>query len=133
MSRVGVEAVLTSGRTLKQGRAMELGKLGPEYFKEVAFCEMDKVTLAALGLEEGDPVRVETIHGSVVVASKIDRRAEPGIVFIPCGPYANAVTGSDTEGTGMPDFKGVSAQLFAAKGEKVRGVEELLKEMMEGV
>lgn len=132
MSRVGVEAVLTSGRTLKQGRAMELGKLGPEYFKEVAFCEMDKVTLEALGLEEGDPVRVETIHGSVVVASKIDRRAEPGIVFIPCGPYANAVTGSDTEGTGMPDFKGVSAQLFAAKGEKVRGVEELLKEMMEG-
>ena len=132
MSRVGVEALLTSGRTLKQGRAMELGKLGPEYLKEVAICEMDKVTLEALGLDEGESVRVETIHGSVVVTSKIDRRAEPGIVFIPCGPYANAVTGSDTENTGMPDFKGVSAQIFGAKGEKVLNVKELLKQIMEG-
>jgi len=111
---------------------MELGKLGPEYIKEVGFCEMDKVTLEALGIDEGDPVRVETMHGSVVVASKLDRRAEPGIVFIPCGPYANAVTGSDTELTGMPDFKGVQAQLFAAKGERVPDVETLLKQMVEG-
>jgi len=133
MSRVGVEALLTSGRTLKQGRAMELGKLGPEYFKEVGFCEMDKVTLETLGLDEGDPVRVETIHGSVVVASKIDRRAEPGVVFIPCGPYANVVTGSDTENTGMPNFKSVVAQLFAAKGENVPNVEELLKQIVEGM
>ena len=132
MSRVGVEALLTSGRTLKQGRAMELGKLGPEYLKEVGICEMDKVTMEALGIGEGDPVRVETMHGSVVVTCKIDRRAEPGVVFIPCGPYANAVTSSDTEGTGMPAFKGVSAQLFAAKGEKVPTVEELLKQIVEG-
>ena len=132
MSRVGVEALVTSGRTLKQGRAMELGKLGPEYLKEVAICEMDKVTLGVLGIEEGDPVCVETLHGSVVVTSKIDRRAEPGVVFIPCGPYANAITGSDTEQSGMPDFKGVSAKIFAAKGETVLGVEELLKQIVEG-
>lgn len=132
MSRVGVEALLTSGRTLKQGRAMELGKLGPEYFKEVGFCEMDKVTLETLGLDEGDPVRVETIHGSIVVTTKLDRRAEPGVVFIPCGPYANVVTGSDTENTGMPNFKGVVAKLFAAKGENIPDVKELLKQIMEG-
>ncbi len=132
MSRVGVEALLTSGRTLKQGRAMELGKLGPEYFKEVGFCEMDKVTLETLGLDEGDPVRIETIHGSVVLTSKLDRRAEPGVVFIPCGPYANFLTGSDTENTGMPNFKGVSAQLFAAKGENVPDVRQLLKQIVEG-
>jgi formylmethanofuran dehydrogenase subunit D len=132
MSRVGVESLLTSGRTLKQGRAMELGKLGPEYLKEVAYCEMDTVTLESLGLEEGDPVRVETKYGSVIVSSKIDRRAEPGVVFIPCGPYANAIIGSETEGTGMPEFKGITAQLFAAKGKKVLDVEKLLKQMVEG-
>jgi len=111
---------------------MELGKLGPEYFKEVGFCEMDKVTLETLGLDEGDPVRVETIHGSIVVTTKLDRRAEPGVVFIPCGPYANVVTGSDTENTGMPNFKGVVAKLFAAKGENIPDVKELLKQIMEG-
>ncbi len=132
MSRKGVEAILTSGRTLKQGRAMELGKLGLEYHKEVAFCEMDKATLETLGLEEGEPVLIETPHGSVVVMSKLDRRAEPGVVFIPCGPYANAVIGSETEGTGMPDFKGVSAKIFAAKGQEVPNVEQLLKQIVEG-
>ncbi|MFW9974926.1 MAG: molybdopterin dinucleotide binding domain-containing protein [Candidatus Thorarchaeota archaeon] len=131
MSHVGVEATLTSGRTLKQGRAMELGKLGPEYLKEVSFCEMDNITLDALGLEEGDSVRIETLHGSVIVSCKLDRRAAPGIVFIPCGPFANAVIGPDTENSGMPDFKGVPAKLFAAKGQKVLDVESLLKQMLE--
>lgn len=132
MSSVGVEALLTSGRTLKQGRAMELGKLGPEYLKEVSICEMDKVTLETLGLNEGDPVRVETIHGSVVVTSKLDRRSEPGVVFIPCGPFANAITGSDTEGTGMPNFKSIKAHLFAAKGKHILSVKELLNSIVEG-
>ncbi len=132
MSSVGVSAVLTSGRTLKQGRAMELGKLGPEYFKEVSICEMDKVTFEALGLNEGEPVRVETQHGSIVVTSRLNRRAEPGVVFIPCGPYANAITGSDTEGTGMPNYKSIAARLFAAKGERILSVKELLKLMMGG-
>ena len=132
MSAVGGKAVVTSGRTLKQGRAMEIGKLSSDYFDEVSVCEMDKVTLDALSIEEGDPVRVETIHGEVIVRSRLDRRAEPGIVFIPCGPYANAITGADTEGTGMPDFKSIEAQLFAAKGKTVLSVKELLNKMVEG-
>jgi formylmethanofuran dehydrogenase subunit D len=110
---------------------MELGKLGPEYLKEVSICEMDKVTLETLGLNEGEPVRVETIHGSIVVTSRLNRRAEPGVVFIPCGPYANAITGSDTEGTGMPNYKNIAARLFSAKSERILSVKEVLKLMME--
>ncbi|MHA2236038.1 MAG: molybdopterin dinucleotide binding domain-containing protein [Candidatus Thorarchaeota archaeon] len=133
MSTVGVKAILTSGRTLKQGRAMEIGKLSVEYFEEVSVCEMDKLTFDVLGIEAGDPVRVETIHGSVIVKSRLDRRAEPGVVFIPCGPYANAITGSDTEGTGMPDYKSIGAQIFAAKGERILSVKEILTKMVEEV
>ena len=132
MNAVGVKTLVTSGRTLKQGRGMEIGKLSADYFEEVSVCEMDKVTFDALGIEAGDPVRVETIHGSVIVKSRLDRRAEPGVAFIPCGPYANAITGSDTEGTGMPDFKSMGAQIFAAKGEKILRVKELLAKMVEG-
>jgi len=132
MSAVGVKALVTSGRTLKQGRGMEIGKLSSEYFEEVSVCEMDQVTFDALEIEAGDPVRVETIYGSVIVTSRLDRRAEPGVVFIPCGPYANAITGSDTQGTGMPDYKSIGAQIFSAKGEKVLSVKELLSKMVEG-
>ncbi|MFW9912105.1 MAG: molybdopterin dinucleotide binding domain-containing protein [Candidatus Thorarchaeota archaeon] len=131
MNDVGVEVLLTSGRTLKQGQTMELGKLNQEYFEAVAICEVDKSTLVTLGLEEGDPVKVKTTTGSVVVACKVDRRAEPGIAFIPCGPWANAVLDSDTSESGMPRYKEMDAKLFAAKGEKIPSAEDLLKAFVE--
>ncbi|MFW9887761.1 MAG: molybdopterin dinucleotide binding domain-containing protein [Candidatus Thorarchaeota archaeon] len=131
MNDVGVEVLLTSGRTLKQGQTMELGKLNQEYFEAVAICEVDKSTLVTLGLEEGDPVKVKTTAGSVVVACKVDRRAEPGVAFIPCGPWANAVLDSDTGESGMPRYKDMDAKLFAAKGEKIPSAEDLLKAFVE--
>ncbi|MFW9802270.1 MAG: molybdopterin dinucleotide binding domain-containing protein [Candidatus Thorarchaeota archaeon] len=132
MNDVGVEVVLTSGRTLKQGQTMELGKLNQEYFEAVAICEVDKSTLEALGLEEGDPVKVKTATGSVVVACRVDRRAEPGVAFMPCGPWANAVLDSDTIESGMPRYKDIEAKLIAAKGAKIPSAEDLLKAIMEG-
>ncbi|MFX0054192.1 MAG: molybdopterin dinucleotide binding domain-containing protein [Promethearchaeota archaeon] len=132
MNDVGVEVVLTSGRTLKQGQTMELGKLNQEYFEAVAICEVDKSTLEALGLEEGEPVKVKTATGSVVVACRVDRRAEPGIAFMPCGPWANAVLDSDTIESGMPRYKDIEAKLIAAKGAKIPSAEDLLKAIMEG-
>jgi formylmethanofuran dehydrogenase subunit D len=110
---------------------MEIGKLSKDYFDAVSICEMDKSTLENLGIEEGDPVTVSTAIGKVIVSSKIDRKAEPGVVFIPCGPYANAVTGSDTLESGMPAYKAVNARISSAKGQSVLSVEELLKQMME--
>jgi formylmethanofuran dehydrogenase subunit D len=132
MNDEGLEVLLISGRTLKQGRGMEIGKLSKDYFDAVSICEMDKSTLETLGVEEGDSVVVETSNGKVVVSSKVDRKAEPGVIFIPCGPYANAVTGSDTLESGMPAYKAVPARLYSAKGQNVLSVEELLKKMMEG-
>ena len=132
MIAVGVKVLLTTGRTLSQGRAMELGKLTKAYFDAVSLCEVDKTTLTVLGIEAGDPIVVETDVGRVVVRSKLDRRAEPGIAFMPCGPYANAITGSDTANSGMPDFKTISASLFPAKGQPVLTVEEILDAMVRG-
>ena len=133
MNDEGLEVLLTSGRTLKQGRGMEIGKLSKDYFDAVSICEMDQSTLESLGIEEGDSVSVETAVGKVVVSSKLDRKAEPGVVFIPCGPYANAVTGPDTLESGMPAYKAVTARIYSAKGKDILSVEELLRKMMEGL
>ena len=130
MNEVGVTSLLTSGRTLKQGRGMELGKLSKDYFDEVAVCELDSVTMEVLGLTDGDPILVQSEFGSVVVHCRQNRRAEPGVVFIPCGPYANVVTGSDTVETGMPNFKNIPVTLYAAKGRKVLNIEDLLKDTL---
>lgn len=112
---------------------MELGKLTREYQEAVAVCHVDSVTLEVLGLQDGEHVRVESLLGSIVVRVKLNRRAEPGIAFMPCGPYANAVLGSDTEETGMPDYKGIQCSLFPAKDEPILSPAELMERAMTGV
>lgn len=130
MTRVGVEVTLVTGRTLRQGRAMEKGKLNDEYAQAVSYCEISPLVLKVLEIHEGDHVSVETYHGSVVVRAKENSEMDPKIAFLPCGPYANMVIGSDTLETGMPDFKGTSAKIFAAKQEPILDPEELLQSIM---
>jgi len=125
MNPIGVAATLTTGRTLRQGRSMERGKFTREYTDEVSVCEMDSTTLEVLQIEEGTPVLIRSHYGSVVVRSRIDRNAEPGVIFIPCGPYANMVVSSDTDGSGMPAFKGVPVEIFAAPKDSILPIEEL--------
>ena len=131
MSRVGVKDLLVTGRTVRQGRSMEMGKLNGRYVHDVAVCEVNPVTLEVLGIDEGNHIEVETVHGSIVVRCSVNNDVEPGIAFIPCGPYANAVTGSETGGTGMPHFKGIEAMLFPAPDREILGPRELLDSIIE--
>ncbi len=126
MSRVGVKVTLTSGRTLLQGRTLEEGKLTDAYRDAVSYVELDGATLDALGIEPGSLVEVETIYGSVVVTAKKSRGEEPGIAFMPCGPYANTVTSDDTQETGMPSFKSIEAQVFKADASTISDIEKFV-------
>lgn len=133
MSRTTVAALLTSGRTLQQGRGLELGKLSDEYLHEVAVCEMDSTMLRVLEISEGDYIRVASEYGSIVVKSRRDRNGEPGIVFIPCGPYANAITGTRTDASGMPSYKGISVEISPADETEFLNITKLLKQSTGGL
>jgi formylmethanofuran dehydrogenase subunit D len=50
----------------------------------------------------------------------------PGMVFIPCGAWANAVCGDDTYSMGMPLFKGFPVEIERTD-ENVLTLDELLK------
>jgi len=53
----------------------------------------------------------------------------PGIVFIPCGIWANALCGDDTYSMGMPLFKGFPVEVEPAlQTDTVLTLDELLKE-----
>jgi formylmethanofuran dehydrogenase subunit D len=132
MTDVGVKILVTTGRTLAQGRAMELGKLSKEYQDAVAVCEVSSTVLEVLGIADGDSVRVESPLASVVVRAKLNRRAEPSVAFMPCGPYANMLTGSYTEESGMPEFKGIQCTIFAASSERILTPAQLLGRITEG-
>ncbi len=119
-----IEVEIVTGRTLDQGATVE-EKLTEEYFKAVSYIELSEEDFAALGLQEGDRVKVKTDFGEVVVFAKRGELPK-GIAFIPMGPYANMIIDPDTDGTGMPKFKGVRAKIEKTD-ENVLSVKELLE------
>ncbi len=102
--------ILITGRSTKQGRSIHLGKQAKEYLDEVGALEMNPADLSALGLAEGEAVRVENRHGSVVLRCRKGTVPE-GLVFVPYGSFVNELVGPDTQGTGMPDSKGIAVEV----------------------
>jgi|Deesub1362A_J573_1020465.scaffolds.fasta_scaffold00016_164 formylmethanofuran dehydrogenase subunit D len=128
---MSLEVKLITGRTLHQGASMErLGKESEEYTKSVAVCEMDPADMEKLGVKEGDIVKVATDSGEVFLwAAKSRQAPHEGTIFIPMGPWANALVDAGTNSTGMPDFKGVKARVEPAPEGKVLNAVELVREI----
>ena len=131
MNNGSVKVLVTSGRTLSQGRAMEKGKMTSDYENAVAVCELDSTAMESLGIKNGETVVVKSGIGEIAVKAKLNKQLHPGIAFIPCGPYFNFLLDSYTQHTGMPGFKSLTVSIDAAPGVKISTVEELTKMMKE--
>jgi len=127
MTAKSVRVLVTSGRTLGQGRAIEKGKTSQEYVDAVAVCELGTTAFEALGIEEGDVVVVRSENGKTVVKSKLNEDVQAGTAFMPCGPYFNALVGSYTQQTGLPEFKAVEATVSPAPNSKVLSIDEMAR------
>ena len=127
-----IKVLVTSGRTLSQGRAMEKGKTTEDYYNAVALCELDSTAMETLGIENGDTVVIKTELGKINVKAKLNKQLHEGMAFIPCGPYFNYLLDSYTQYTGMPCFKSIKATIDAAPGAKIPSVEEVTQMMKEG-
>ena len=124
-----LQVTLLTGRTIEQGVAKERGKASKEYFESVSVCYMDPEDLKRLGIKEKTNVQVSTEHGSVVVkAVKSLRGPHPSVIFIPYGPWANAVVNPETHSIGMPSLKGIPAEVEPAPNKPILGLEKLLEE-----
>ena len=122
-----MKVVLITGRTMAQGQSKEYGKTSSKYMEACATCEIDEADLANIQVKPGENVKITTKYGSVTVKAAKPRDATPGLIFIPYGPWANMLIGNDTQGTGMPSFKGIEAEIEPAASEKILTLEELLK------
>ncbi len=124
-----MKVTLLTGRTLRQGQGKEQGKLSEQYWKSVTVCEMDPDDMKLLGISENENIKIATENGSVVLrAVKSIRAPHRGAVFVPYGPWASLIMNSKTHGTGMPSFKGVTAEVDRAPTEPVLSLPELLKQ-----
>jgi formylmethanofuran dehydrogenase subunit D len=124
-----LQATLITGRTIDQGVGKEMGKGSKEYFDSAAICFIDQADIVKLGIRSRTNVKVTSKYGSVIVkAMKNPYGTNPGIVFIPCGLWANAICGDETFGMGMPLFKGFKVEVEPAPNQPVLNLDELLKE-----
>lgn len=120
--------ILTSGRTINQGIALEGEKITKENERACALCEFDKEDFDKLECFIGTPVKVTTDFGEVIVHSQITEQGpHPGLIFIPMGPWANAIIDPETYGTGMPSYKGTKAKVEVIKDGKILSALELMK------
>ena len=102
--------ILITGRTAKQGRALHQGKGSEAYRRAAALVEMNEDDMAHLNITAGQAVRVRTLYGEAEVEARVGQ-LPAGLIFIPLGPWANALADPDTQGTGMPGFKGLEAEV----------------------
>jgi formylmethanofuran dehydrogenase subunit D len=120
--------ILITGRTIDQGVGKEMGKGSKEYFDSSALCFIDEADMKKLGIKSGSNVKVTSKYGSVIVkATKNPYGSDPGLIFIPCGLWANAICGDETFGMGMPLFKGFQVEVEPAPNQAILTLDELLK------
>lgn len=111
--------VLITGRTRRQADGLHQGKDTESYRRATERVEMNPDDMARLGIAEGMTVEVRTSSGEVDVPAHAGD-LPPGLLFIPLGPVANALIGTETAATGTPRFKGEAAtvrQMTDEKGE----------------
>lgn len=124
-----LQLTLITGRTIDQGVGKEMGKSSKEYYETAALCYLDPTDMTKLGIKKGTHVQVTSTFGTVTIkAEKFPRGVHPGLIFIPCGLWANAVCGDDTYSMGMPLFKGFPVTVEPAPDKPILTVNELLKE-----
>jgi formylmethanofuran dehydrogenase subunit D len=127
--KMKLKVTLLTGRTIEQGVGKEHGKASNDYIESVAVCYIDPEDLKGLGIKEKMNVQVSTKCGSVVVkALKSPRGSQCGMVFIPYGPWANAVAYPETDSVGMPSFKGTPAEIEPAEEKPILDLKRLLNE-----
>lgn len=111
-----IEATLITGRTLKQGIGLEKGKLSEYYIEQTSYVEMSEEDLGKIGKEAGGRVRLSLDALSIELECR-KGDIPPGVVFIPYGPLCNRLIGVNTDGTGMPDYKGLTVLISGDEEE----------------
>jgi formylmethanofuran dehydrogenase subunit D len=92
-------------RTAKQGVNLNIGKDSDEYKEIVTTLSIHPNDMQAIGVADGDSVRVKTEFGEAEFTCQSGKVPE-GLIFVPYGPPTCKLMGGDTDGTGMPTSKG---------------------------
>jgi len=109
---------LITVRTGRQGAMREKSKFCREYIDEISCLTLNTKDMESLGLREDKKARLKTDRGEIIVICR-PGEVKQGLFFMPLGHICNSITHADSQGTGVPDFKGVDAVLTPLGSEEV--------------
>ena len=116
-----MDLTLITGRTINQGRGTMTDRLGTFHQRISAVIQMNGQDLRELGLGERGLVRVTSSFGEVVLkAEEAEEELPRGLAYMPYGPWASRLVGSDTGATGMPSFKGMKVKVQGESAEDIK-------------
>ncbi|NLI91659.1 MAG: tRNA CCA-pyrophosphorylase [Peptococcaceae bacterium] len=109
-----IEGLLITVRTGRQGAAMEKGKFSAEYIKEISTLVINPEDFSSLGLGSEKKAILKS-HSAEITVTCQSVEGPKGIFFLPLGPLANMVIDGETNGTGVPNYKGIPVSVTAVK------------------
>lgn len=114
-----IQLLLSAMRTAQQGVQVNIGKHGDDYKEIVTTMSIHPSDMEAIGVAEGDTVRVTSEFGEADFQCK-EAKVPEGMIFVPYGPPTCKLMGGNTDGTGMPTSKGwmVDVEPIAEATEK---------------
>ena len=105
-----IKLILNPGRTMKQGKGMNIGKDTTEYQEAVTTLEMNREDMDRLGVQDGDKLRLTNSVGQATVQC-CGADLPEGMAFIAYGPVSSELMDQETQGSGMPDSKGFEVEV----------------------
>ncbi len=100
-----IQLLLNAMRTAQQGVQINVGKDGDEYKEIVTTMSIHSNDMEAIGVQDGDAVRVTSEYGEAEFRCQ-QAKVPEGMIFVPYGPPTCELMGGNTDGTGMPTSKG---------------------------
>lgn len=108
---VGQRFILIPGRSTEQGTSVG-DKSSAPYREATRTVRMHPADMEHLGVAEGGRVRIHN-HRAAIDVSCVSAKDElpVGVLFIAYGPESSRLMGGETEGTGMPESKGLDVEV----------------------
>ena len=111
----GINGLLVTVRTGKQGAEMMKGKMSSGYLGEISSLRINPEDMARLPLSSGQKAKIISPYGEAIVTCETADLPEK-LFILPLGPAANRLfSGADTDGTGVPDWKGLQVTVEPAE------------------
>jgi formylmethanofuran dehydrogenase subunit D len=108
--------ILIPGRSTEQGTSVG-DKSSEQYRAATRTVRMHPGDMARLGIADGGRVRISTEHAAIEVDCVSGKdELPPGVLFIAYGPDCSRLMGGDTQGTGMPESKGIDVAVATVPG-----------------